>query len=109
MNYGQYVLCNCYLIKLFTGKKHQIRLQFYLNKNPIIGDKKYARHVHVHHQPKGLLLASCAAEFTHPITKVPVVIRHEEPAAFGIAREALKMGWDRQSAYQENLRSTQHQ
>ena len=33
---------NCYLIKLFTGKKHQIRLQFYLNKNPIIGDKKFS-------------------------------------------------------------------
>ena len=33
---------NSYLIKLFTGKKHQIRLQFYLNKNPIIGDKKFS-------------------------------------------------------------------
>ena len=32
---------NCYLIKLITGKKHQIRLQFYLNKNPIKGDKKF--------------------------------------------------------------------
>ena len=30
------------MIKLFTGKKHQIRLQFYLNKNPIIGDKKFS-------------------------------------------------------------------
>tara|TARA_Y100000996_G_scaffold340525_1_gene277668 strand:- start:1769 stop:2581 length:813 start_codon:yes stop_codon:yes gene_type:complete len=34
-------LKNCYLIKLLTGKKHQIRLQFFLNKNPIIGDKKF--------------------------------------------------------------------
>ena len=32
----------CYLIKLFTGKKHQIRLQFFLNQNPIIGDKKFS-------------------------------------------------------------------
>ena len=32
---------NTYLIKLLTGKKHQIRLQFFLNDNPIIGDKKF--------------------------------------------------------------------
>jgi 23S rRNA-/tRNA-specific pseudouridylate synthase len=32
---------NTYLIKLLTGKKHQIRLQFFLNNNPIIGDKKF--------------------------------------------------------------------
>ena len=32
---------NAYLIKLITGRKHQIRLQFYLNDNPILGDKKF--------------------------------------------------------------------
>ena len=32
---------NTYLIKLLTGKKHQIRFQFFLNDNPIIGDKKF--------------------------------------------------------------------
>jgi len=32
---------NTYLIKLITGRKHQIRLQFYLNDNPILGDKKF--------------------------------------------------------------------
>ena len=32
---------NTYLIKLLTGKKHQIRLQFFLNGNPIVGDKKF--------------------------------------------------------------------
>jgi 23S rRNA pseudouridine955/2504/2580 synthase len=30
-----------YFIQLLTGKKHQIRLQFYLNNNPIVGDKKF--------------------------------------------------------------------
>ena len=34
-------LTNTYLIKLLTGKKHQIRLQFFLNDNPIIGDRKF--------------------------------------------------------------------
>ena len=32
-----------YLIKLLTGRKHQIRLQFFLNDNPIIGDKKFSK------------------------------------------------------------------
>jgi 23S rRNA-/tRNA-specific pseudouridylate synthase len=31
-----------YLVKLITGRKHQIRLQFYLNNNPILGDKKFS-------------------------------------------------------------------
>ena len=31
-----------YLIKLLTGRKHQIRLQFFLKDNPIIGDKKFS-------------------------------------------------------------------
>ena len=31
-----------YLIKLLTGRKHQIRLQFYLNDNPIVGDRKFS-------------------------------------------------------------------
>ncbi len=36
---------NIYLIKLLTGKKHQIRLQFFLNENPIIGDKKFDKNI----------------------------------------------------------------
>ena len=32
-----------YLIKLLTGRKHQIRLQFFLNDNPIIGDQKFSQ------------------------------------------------------------------
>ena len=34
---------NSYLIKLLTGRKHQIRLQFFLNDNPILGDKKFTQ------------------------------------------------------------------
>ena len=49
---------NCYLIKLFTGKKHQIRLQFFLNDNPIIGDKKFNNH-----QNKNLLLSALSIHF----------------------------------------------
>ena len=32
-----------YLVSLLTGRKHQIRLQFSLNKNPIVNDIKFNR------------------------------------------------------------------
>ena len=47
-----------YLIKLLTGKKHQIRLQFFLNNNPIIGDKKFSQDNY-----KNLLLSAVSIHF----------------------------------------------
>ena len=49
---------NCYLIKLLTGRKHQIRLQFFLNDNPIIGDKKFSKD-----RNKDLLLRAVSIHF----------------------------------------------
>ena len=47
-----------YLIKLLTGRKHQIRLQFFLNDNPIIGDKKFS-----HDKNKNLFLRAVSIHF----------------------------------------------
>ena len=47
-----------YIIKLLTGRKHQIRLQFYLNDNPIIGDRKFTND-----KKEVLLLKSIAIHF----------------------------------------------
>jgi 23S rRNA-/tRNA-specific pseudouridylate synthase len=47
-----------YIIKLLTGRKHQIRLQFYLNDNPIIGDRKFTND-----KKEVLLLRSIAIHF----------------------------------------------
>jgi 23S rRNA pseudouridine955/2504/2580 synthase len=47
-----------YLIKLLTGRKHQIRLQFFLNNNPIIGDKKFSQD-----KNKKLLLCAVSIHF----------------------------------------------
>ena len=47
-----------YLIKLLTGRKHQIRLQFFLNDNPIIGDKKFSQD-----KNKNLLLSAISIHF----------------------------------------------
>ncbi len=47
-----------YLIKLLTGRKHQIRLQFFLNDNPIIGDKKFSQD-----KNKNLFLSAISIHF----------------------------------------------
>jgi len=47
-----------YLIKLLTGRKHQIRLQFFLNDNPIMGDKKFIQDKH-----KNLFLSAVSIHF----------------------------------------------
>ena len=47
-----------YFIKLLTGRKHQIRLQFFLNDNPIIGDKKFSQD-----QNKNLSLSAVSIHF----------------------------------------------
>ena len=49
---------NCFLVRLITGKKHQIRLQFYINNNPIIGDKKFTNNT-----SDTLLLSSVSIKF----------------------------------------------
>ncbi len=51
---------NTYLIKLLTGKKHQIRLQFFLNKNPIKGDNKFSKN-----NKSKLLLSSFSLNFIY--------------------------------------------
>ena len=47
-----------YLIKLLTGRKHQIRLQFFLHDNPIIGDKKFSKD-----KNKNLFLSAVSINF----------------------------------------------
>ena len=47
-----------YLIKLLTGRKHQIRLQFFLNDNPIVGDKKFSQD-----KNKNLFLSAISIHF----------------------------------------------
>ncbi len=51
---------NTYLIKLLTGKKHQIRLQFHLNNNTIIGDSKFDKNT-----KKDLMLISYSLNFIY--------------------------------------------
>lgn len=53
------------LVKLHTGRTHQIRVQFASRKMPLVGDKKYG----ARDEYKKIGLWSYRITFTHPITK----------------------------------------
>ena len=52
-------------VRLFTGRTHQIRVQFASRKMPIIGDRKYGGKPN----EKGIELYSCRLSFYHPKTQ----------------------------------------
>jgi len=63
-------------VRIFTGRSHQIRVQFASRKHPLAGDGKYGSSV------KGIHTAlwSFRYSFAHPITKKDVCISKMPPA-----------------------------
>jgi 23S rRNA pseudouridine1911/1915/1917 synthase len=54
------------LVRLFSGRHHQIRAQLAMDKIPIIGDAKYGAK---QNREEDVALFSYAIEFFHPVTK----------------------------------------
>jgi len=67
------------LIKLDTGKKHQIRAQLSASGNPIIGDKKYGS---VKDTGDAICLHSAYLSFTHPTLKTAMEFYSQPPEIF---------------------------
>ena len=55
------------LVRLFTGRHHQIRAQLGFSGLPIAGDAKYGKR---NEEDKAVCLCSFAVEFTHPVTGI---------------------------------------
>ena len=64
-------------VRLFTGRTHQIRVQFASRGMPLAGDGKYG----ARDNAPALALFSCALGFTDPETGEPVLFSAEPPAA----------------------------
>lgn len=62
-------------VRLFTGRTHQIRVQFASRKHPLVGDRKYGSTV----EDKNIALWSKEISFEHPI-KNELVKVSAEPA-----------------------------
>lgn len=69
---GEYAQKTCSLVrvKLFTGRTHQIRVQFASRKNPLVGDKKYGTTI----DDKNIALWSHKISFIHPLTKEKIEV-----------------------------------
>lgn len=62
-------------VMLYTGRTHQIRVQFASRKLPLVGDGRYG--AKAEHTELGL--CSCGLAFTHPVTGKPMRFWHTPP------------------------------
>lgn len=70
----------CHLIRLITGRKHQIRAQLAHVGLPICGDLKYGSRKQ--HWAEGIALHAIRLEFTHPVRHEPVSMVSQPPPLF---------------------------
>lgn len=69
------------LVRLITGRKHQIRAQLTDAGMPIVGDERYGSPAPF--RPGAIALHSCCLGFNHPTTGAPLVLRDLPPMLFG--------------------------
>lgn len=75
-------------IRLETGRKHQIRVQFSQLGSPVLGDRKYGS---PHRFPVGIALHARQLTIQHPVRSEPLVLRAPLPQAWkhlGIGEQA---------------------
>lgn len=65
-------------IRIYTGRKNQIRVHLSENGYPIVGDKKYG----VKDGSKTMLLVAYYLEFIHPITKELLTLKLDIPSDY---------------------------
>lgn len=66
-------------VKLYTGRTHQIRVQFASRKMPILGDRKYGGS----EAKCGISLYSVALSFTHPVNQQTLTFEKLPDNLFG--------------------------
>lgn len=64
------------IVRLFTGRHHQIRAQLSFSGFPILGDSKYGQK---HPDLPGPALFSYAVYFAHPVSQQPVLLQAPIP------------------------------
>ena len=74
-------------VRLLTGRKHQIRVQFASRDMPILGDRKYASE---HPFPRGIALHSTSLVFQHPVRLEEMSFRVEPPKYWKLGRFGRK-------------------
>lgn len=73
-------------VELFTGRKHQIRVQLSEHGMPIVGDRKYGCPVPFEN---GIALHACVLAFDHPTSKSRMTFRCDPPNYWKIRRFSI--------------------
>ncbi len=73
-------------VRLLTGRKHQIRLQFAERGHPVLGDRKYGSKRDF---PAGVALHSWRLLITHPTTQDPMLFSAAVPSSWAPIRPQL--------------------
>lgn len=71
--------CSLLIIRLLTGRKHQIRAQLAHMKRAVAGDSHYGSHLHC---DNGIALHSFLLRFKHPVKDENITIIADIPQAF---------------------------
>ncbi len=66
-------------VRLITGRKHQIRVQFAERGHPVLGDRKYGS---TRDFPAGIALHSWRLRIVHPTRRTPMWFQAEPPASW---------------------------
>lgn len=82
-------------VRLLSGRKHQIRLQFAERGHPLIGDRKYGSRRSFQ---QGIALHSWRLKISHPTQRVAMWFRAEPPATWKSLLSQIPVGqrphWD---------------
>lgn len=82
VNSERFEQLNLVNVKLFTGRRHQIRKHFSQLGNPILGDKDYGQQELIL-KGKGLYLHAKSITFKHPFTDEQLIVNAPIPKKFG--------------------------
>ncbi|MDA8746250.1 RluA family pseudouridine synthase [Rubripirellula amarantea] len=74
-------------VRLLTGRKHQIRVQFADRGYPILGDQKYGSAVAF---PSGIALHSWKLQIEHPTLKIPMEFGSKVPSSWNMFADFVK-------------------
>ncbi len=88
LEYSQICSSRCYsllLIRLHTGRKHQIRAQMSAAGMPVVGDREYGSTETV---SGGICLHSCLISFKHPVRDDVITVKSSAPSRI---TELIKM------------------
>lgn len=87
-------------VRLITGRKHQIRVQFAERGHPVLGDRKYGS---TRNFPEGIALHSWRLRIVHPTQRLPMWFEAQPPSSWKPLLKDLVIGNELQQRIARSL------